>query len=204
MPDPAPRIPRIRRTEWNDAVREVFAALGGPEAREQGTDHFVITTFAQHPDLTQPFLVFNRHLLYATTLPIRLRQLAILRVAWTRGATYMWASHMRLSLQLGLAVEDFEAVKQGAEHARWSELERQVLRAVDQLRDGSDLDDETWDALSAHWDRRQMLDFLFTVGAYILLALVMNATRIQREPDLEELARQHGSPPRAPGNPSAD
>ena len=69
-----------------------------------------------------------------------------------------------------------------------------MIRGVDQLREGADLDDEAWEALAAHWDDRQMLDFLFTVGAYALLAMVMNATRIQREADLEELADRLGSP----------
>ena len=84
-----------------DVDHVVFAALGGgPKAWEEGTDHYVLTTFAQYPELTRPFLSFNRHLLYASSLPVRERQIAILRVAWTRRARYMWASHMRLSLQL--------------------------------------------------------------------------------------------------------
>jgi len=189
-----PRVPQITRAEWTDAVRDVFAVLEGRKVREIGSENHVIKTFAQHPALAVPFLVFNRHLLRSSTVPVRLRQLAILRVAWTRRAEYMWASHVRFSLSLDLAPEDFEAVKIGPEAPRWSEAERAVLRAVEQLRDQSDLDDAAWDALARHFDRQQMMDFLFTVGAYMLLALAFNAMRIELETELQDLARRYGSP----------
>ena len=101
---------------------------------------------------------------------------------------------MRFSLTLGLSPADFEAVKIGPEAPRWSKVERAVLRAVEQLRDESDLDDAAWDALALHLDRHQMMDFLFTVGAYLLLALAFNAMRIELEPELQDLARRYGSP----------
>jgi 4-carboxymuconolactone decarboxylase len=189
-----PRVPQITRAEWTDAVRDVFGVLEGRAARENGSENHVIKTFAQHPALAVPFLRFNRHLLNDSTMPVRLRQLAILRVAWTRRAEYMWASHMRFSLSLGLSPEDFAAVKSGPDDPRWSEAERSVLRAVEQLRDASDLDDAAWDALARHLDRRQIMDFLFTVGAYLLLALAFNAMRIELEPELQALARRYGSP----------
>jgi 4-carboxymuconolactone decarboxylase len=188
------RVPQITRGEWTDAARDVFAVLEGARAREHGSENHVIKTFAQHPALAVPFLVFNRHLLSTSTVPVRLRQLAILRVAWTRRARYMWASHLRFSLSLGLTAEDFAAVKIGPEAPRWSEAERAVLRAVEQLRDESDLDDDAWNALARHLDRRQIMDFLFTVGAYMLLALAFNAMRIELEPELQDLARRYGSP----------
>lgn len=175
-------------------MRDVFAVFEGRQAWENGSENHIIKTFAQHPALTKPFLAFNWHLLNTSTVPVRVRQLAILRVAWTRRAEYMWASHMRLSLSLGLTPEDFEAVKVGPEAPAWSDAERAVLRAVEQLRDQSDLDDAAWNALAQHFGRHPMMDFLFTVGTYMLLALAFNAMRIELEPELQDLARKYGSP----------
>jgi 4-carboxymuconolactone decarboxylase len=193
MTEPSQRIPQITEAERTDQVREMFAAMEGLSAGSIDHNH-VLKTFAQYPTLTRPFLEFNRHLLSTSLLPVRLRQIAILRLAWTRPARYMWASHLRMSLRLGLTREDFQAVKQGPTAARWSEVERTILRAVDQLCERSDLDEERWNALAAHLDRRQVMDFVFTVGAYILLALAFNSMRIQREPELQALAREYGSP----------
>ncbi len=193
MSDPAPRIPQITEAERSDEVREMFAAMANVGKINIDCNH-VLMTFAQYPALTRPFLQFNRHLLTTSVLPVRLRQAAILRVAWTRRARYMWASHMRTSLRLGLTGPDFEAVKQGADALHWNAAERTVLRAADQLCERSDLDDEHWNALAALFGRRQLMDFVFTIGTYVLLAGVQNAMRIQREPDLLALARQYGSP----------
>ena len=193
MTDPAQRIPRISEAERTDEVRQMFAAMEGVGVSNID-NNYVLMTFAQHPALTQPFLAFNRHLLSTSLLPVRLRQIAILRTAWQRRARYMWSSHLRMSLRLGLSGEDFAAVKQGASVPHWTAAERAAIRAVDQLCERSDLDDDHWNELAVHLDRRQMMDFLFTVGAYVLLAMTFNAMRVEREPELKELARQHGEP----------
>jgi hypothetical protein len=54
--------------------------------------------------------------------------------------------------------------------------------------------DANWNTLSAEWNAQQVLDFLFTVGCYVLLAGVMRSTGIEREPELLELAAQYGAP----------
>ncbi len=193
MTDPAQRIPQITEAERTDVVRAIFDAIAsvGPMNIEH---HPVLMTFAQHPVLTHPFMVFNNHLLSTSTLPVRPRQIAILRVAWEKRSVYMWSSHLQMSLRLGLEEEVFEAVKQGADSAHWSPFERTILQATDQLMASSEIDDACWDALSGYLDRQQIMDLLFTVGAYVLLAMPFNTLRIQRQPDLIELGERYGVP----------
>lgn len=154
----------------------------------------VLNTFARHPQLTQPFLVFNRHLLTSSTLPVRLRQIAILRIAWLKQGRYVWSSHLRTSLRAGLSSEDFEPVKIGESSQHWNDQEKIVLRATNQLAENADIDDVTWQALSAFFSEQQLMDFLFTVGTYLQLAMICNAMRIEREDELLQLAEQYGAP----------
>lgn len=193
MTDPAPRIPQITEAERTDAVRAMFAAIAGVGTANI-EHHPVLMTFAHHPALTHPFMDFNNHLLSTSTLPVRLRQISVLRVAWEKRAVYMWSSHLQMSLRLGLQDADFQAVKQGEASPHWSSEERIIVRATDQLMVQSDVDDVCWDALSEILDRRQILDLLFTVGAYVLLAMTFNTLRIQRQPDLIELGKRYGVP----------
>ena len=130
----------------------------------------------------------------SSTLPVRLRQIAIMRVAWVRKATYVWSSHLRTSLRNGLSGEEFEPVKQGESSPYWNEQERIILRATDQAMENSDVDDATWQALTEFLSEQQVLDFLFTVGAYALLGMVCNSLRIEREDALLELAEKYGAP----------
>jgi 4-carboxymuconolactone decarboxylase len=72
-------------------------------------------------------------------------------------------------------------VKQGPEAAVWTDLDRLVLRAADQLCETGDIDQATWDALAAELDHPQMLELLFTVGSYSMLSWIFRATRLQPE-----------------------
>ena len=51
-----------------------------------------------------------------------------------------------------------------------------------------------FEATRAEWNEKQMLDFLFTVGCYVMVAGVMRSTGAERLPDLLELAEKYGTP----------
>lgn len=191
--DPAARIVRVRPESKTDEMREIISLFAGP-GRINVDENHVLNTFVHHPDLARHFLTFNRYLLMSSTLPVRLRQIAIMRVAWVKNARYVWSSHLRTSLRNGLTGEEFEPVKQGENSPYWNNEERVIVRATDQAMHDSDVDDATWQALAAFLDQRQILDFLFTVGAYALLGMVCSSLRIEREEALLELAEQYGAP----------
>jgi hypothetical protein len=52
---------------------------------------------------------------------------------------------------------------------------------VDQLATQSQVDDATWNSLSKHLNRREMMELLFIVGTYTLLCYVFNAMGVQLE-----------------------
>src|SRR3546814_6865677 len=102
----------------------------------------------------------------------------------------MWASHLRTSLRLGLVPDDFAAIRRGPEAPHWSPAERTILATINELRDHAALCDASWAALRGVLDERQAMDFLFTVGTYLSLAMVFNTLRIARELELLELAQR--------------
>lgn len=191
-----PRIPPVKRSEWTDEVRDVFAVLEGADGWEKGPRYEFISILAQHPALTRPFLSYNKHIMWNSSVPHRERELVTLYIAWTCKSNYEWLSHVRESRQTGFTDEEIEAVKLGAASPMWSGLDLLLLRTVDQMRDAYTVDDETWAALSGHFDTKQIMDLIFTIGNYIMLAAVLNAMRIQ--PELGEagaaLAEKYGTP----------
>lgn len=191
--DPPARIPRIAPEQKTEQMQDIIRLFAGP-GRLNVDDNHVLNTFVHHPPLAEHFLRFNRYLLMDSTLPVRLRQIAIMRVAWLRRARYVWSSHLRTSLRNGLAGEDFEPVKVGSGSDYWTAEERIVLEATEQLTEAGTLDDAHWQALSQILDRQQIMDFLFTVGTYVLLGQVVNAIGIEREDALLELAQEYGCP----------
>lgn len=191
--DPAARIPCLSREERSEAAQHVIDIFSLSSNLDVDDNH-VLNTFAHHPALAEPFLNYNYYLLRSSTLPARLRQIAIMRVAWLRKSRYVWSSHLRTSLRAGLEAQDFEPIKDGPHAAYWNDQEKAVLHATDELVTTSNIENDSWQALSETLDRQQLLDFLFTVGTYLQISLVTNAIRIEREDDLLQLAERFGAP----------
>ena len=74
---------------------------------------------------------------------------------------------------------------QGPDAAGWSPLDQAMLRAVDELIGaGHGCPMPTWEALAAELDDQQLMDLVFTVGAYEILALAFRSFGIELDEDL--------------------
>lgn len=182
LPVTTPRIPPVTPSQWTDEVREFFAQRERAGGQSDFSKLNIALTLAHHPDLAIPYLKFGMHILNESTLSARAREIATLRTAWLYRSDYQWDKHAQGAKNIGMTAGEIEAIKAGADAPGWSKFERHMLRAVDQLRNDVAIDDETWNGLAEHLDRRQLLDFLFTVGSYAMLAMVLNAVRVQLEP----------------------
>jgi 4-carboxymuconolactone decarboxylase len=193
-PDKPPRMPPLRPEEFSEETKAFFAKWSGGFFKDADKNP-PLMTFAHHPQLAALFSQFNIHLLTTSSLPVKQRQIAIMRTAWICNATYMWSSHLNTSQLLGLAPDMFRPLQVGADDPYFTGFERVIIRATEELVRERQLSDANWNALMAEWSNQQMLDFLFTVGCYAMLAGVMRATGVQRNPDLLALAEQYGAPP---------
>ena len=191
------RIPPRPRADWDETVLHALSMLAPQSAAGSGsaeqaqrtgqTDDRppsnIVGVFAWHPELTQSFFTFNRHL-FRSTLSGRLRELAIVRTGWVRRAEYEWAQHVRIARGLGVSDAEIEAISEGPDSELWGPLEAAVLRAVDEMCEERYVSDDTWEQLSADLDRHQLMDLVFTVGAYDLLAMAMTTFGLELDPDM--------------------
>lgn len=192
-PDPPARMPQIAPEDFSDEAREMFARwTQGPF--KDADKNPVLKTFIHAPKLADLFSQLNLHLLLTNSVPVRQRQIAIMRTAWLTKATYMWSSHLRTSAGFGLEPELYAPLQVGAEDPYFTDFERTIIRATEDLVSDRKIGDANWAALSAEWSHEQMLDFMFTVGAYVLVAGVMRSTGVEREPELLALAAKFGAP----------
>lgn len=172
------RLTPLPADQWDDEVREAFRGML-PRARQNpegaGT---ALSTLVRHPALTKAFLGFNVHLLFRSSLPARMREVAILRVSHRRHCAYEWAHHVEMAKAAGLSDADVEAIRRGE---ATDEIDRLAIVAADELDETSTLTDQTWAALGEHLSDRQRMDFVFTVGAYGMLAMAFNTFGVQLE-----------------------
>lgn len=180
-----PRIqPVSDPSELDAAARQTLEGL-----RRDGRILNIFGTLIHHPVLLQRWMVFASHILRQTSVPKRDREMLILRTAHRCGSDYEWAQHRMIALGIGLSEDEIRSIAGGSERPEWSEFERALLRSVDELLDEHELSDTTWQELASRYDTRQILDAIFTVGNYAMLAGVMNTLGVQ----LDE-----GIPPKEP------
>jgi alkylhydroperoxidase family enzyme len=174
------RVPPLPADQWDDAVDQSLSGMLPPERRNPEAAGNLLATLVRHPELTRAFLRFNNHLLFSSTLPPRLRELAVLRVAHVHHSEYEWRHHVRMGRETGLTDDVIDGIQRG-EAA--DDLDRAIVDAVDELSDKSVVSDETWAVLSEHLDERQRMDLVFTIGCYGALAMAINTFGVQ--PDEE-------------------
>ena len=185
------RIQPLPPEEWPPEMREALAALrpahprqpfprrdGRPKARN------ALGTLARHPELARAFNTFNGHILFASTLSARQRELLVLRVATLRESAYEWEQHAVLAGDAGLGSDEVSRIVLGPDAPGWSGLDRALLEAADELvRDGA-VSGATWKTLAGELDERQLMDLVFTVGAYDTLAMAFRSFDVELDDDL--------------------
>jgi 4-carboxymuconolactone decarboxylase len=170
------RLPPLPADEWDSAVDDALAVMLPKERRNPENASNILGTFVRHPGLTKEFLKFNVHLLFRSTLPPRERELAILRVAHRTDSEYEWVQHVRMGKNEGLTEQDIVALQRGDAD---DPFDRTILAGVDELMDKFELSDATWAALGERFDERQRMDFVFTVGCYITVAMALKTFGVE-------------------------
>ena len=171
----APRIAPGGRAEIgviNDAIVTLIGVPAGGRAS-------VFTTLARHRKLFRRWLWFAAALMPGGRLPRADTELVILRVAHNAGSDYEWEHHRRLARLAGLSEADIDRVHEGPGADGWSPRQRVLLAAADELHAERDLSDERWAELAGHLGERELIEFLMLVGHYEMLAMTLNALRVQ-------------------------
>jgi 4-carboxymuconolactone decarboxylase len=175
MDEIRPRILPLPREEWTDPAREVFSFWGEPNSWEEGSKTNIMMVMANHPDLGKVYNLWGKHFLMSNTLGTRALELIVMRVAWRVQSAYEWHNHVGYAMTAGLSLDDIEAIKKAPADGPWNDQDRAILVAVDDLIDRNVVSDETWAILSSFYDRRQMMDLVFTVGHYVMTSWALSS-----------------------------
>jgi 4-carboxymuconolactone decarboxylase len=182
-------------SEWDAAAHDALSVfpsgrdfvLRGWKAEGSAQGMNALGTMLHHTALAKAFLTFNNHVAVASTVSKRIRELLILRIGWLRRSEYEYIQHLVLGRRAGLTDAELERIPLGADAPGWDPEDADLLRAVDELHHGARIQDSTWARLSTRFDTMQLLDIIFAVGCYDVLAMVFNSARVALEPDMKPL-----------------
>jgi 4-carboxymuconolactone decarboxylase len=190
-----PRISPVLPPEWKGEVLDAVSAfphgrdfvLSRHQLGEAPGGMHALGTMLRHPALAKAFLTFNNHISVTSTLPKRTRELAILRIGWLRQSEYEFNQHLVLGARAGLSEADLERVQLGPDAPGWDPVDADLVRAVDELHADACVAEATYARLSQKLDPTQLLDLVFTVGCYDVLAMAFKTFAVAPEPDAAPL-----------------
>jgi len=116
------------------------------------------------------------------SIPVRAREIVILRTTARCGAEYEWGVHVAFfAKQANFEDAEIEAIAHGGPGDWPDDADASLIRLADALHDHADIDDDLWNELSTHWDEAQLVELVMLAGLYHAVSFVCNATRVQRE-----------------------
>ncbi len=179
---PIPRVRAIPPEEWSGEAKDALGPVSGGGGAFPALNIF--RTLANYPKLAKRWMVFANHVLGKNTLPPREREILILRIGWLCSAEYEWAQHVVIGKREGLTDDEIRAIGVGPDAPGWSELDRALLRATDELHGDAFIGDATWGVLAKHLNQQQLFDVVFTVGNYNLVSMALNTLGVQLDSGL--------------------
>jgi alkylhydroperoxidase family enzyme len=130
------------------------------------------------------WMVFANHILGKSTLPVRERELVILRIGYLCRSGYEWGQHVLIARRAKITDDEIRRIKVGPDAKGWSEADRLLLKATDELHSDAHVSDATWNGLAKHFSTQQLMDIVFTIGQYNLVSMALNSFGVQADPGL--------------------
>jgi 4-carboxymuconolactone decarboxylase len=114
---------------------------------------------------------------FHSTLPDKLRELAIITTGRFWNAQYEWYAHKRLALQVGVSQATVDAIAEGVRPKSMSADEEIVYNFCAELMNTKQVSDATFAAAKTKLGERGVVDLIALVGYYHLVSMLLNVDR---------------------------
>lgn len=174
--------PRVAPIQDADLTDEQKAALA-PMTQGGRPPLNIFRTLVHAPKALTRFQEWGAYVLSRrNSLPAREREIVILRTGFLCKSGYEFTQHTAIGLREGLTLAEIGMIKKGAGAEGWSAADSALIRAADQLVVDHFVSDATWAELGRHFDQKQCMDVVFTVGQYTQVSMFLNTFGVQLEP----------------------
>jgi alkylhydroperoxidase family enzyme len=174
----SPRITPVDPDRLSDEQREALKSFPGRPFN-------IFLTLSRAPKALTRFLEWGGYVLSRRNdLPPREREIVILRTGFLCRSGYEFAQHEAIGRREGLTADEIGRIKAGPDAPGWTSAERALIRATDELHADQFVTDATWAALADHFDEKQRMDVVFTVGQYTQVSMMLNSFGVQLDEGL--------------------
>ena len=138
----------------------------------------LFTVLGQNKRLLKSFVPYGAVLLGLGKLPRRDSEFVILRIGHLRNCEYELQQHRRLARSRGVDAETQDKILEGPDAPGLTDRERALIKATDEFVLDRRVSQETWDELTCHLDKAQLIEFCMLAGQYDGLAATINTLNV--------------------------
>jgi 4-carboxymuconolactone decarboxylase len=140
----------------------------------------------QHPGMYRVFLPFLDKVIRGSNLPPRDREILCLRTLALGCDVYEAHHHVTIARKAGMTDAEIEAARTGG--AGLGQFDQCLLRAAEELVRQQCVSDQTWACLAECYSREQLMETVFVVGCYTIMATITRSfgMEVEQDPETEQ------------------
>jgi alkylhydroperoxidase family enzyme len=189
-PDREARVPRL-------PLAEAKAAADEAAVPDYMAELAIFQVLLNHPRVAGSLNDLLAIMLWHGKLDARLRELAIMRIAWLTASEYEWAQHWRVAQGLGVSAQDLLGVREWRSHSGFGPTEHAVLAATDDVvRDGA-VSEQSWVACRQAFgtDQAMLVELVTAISAWRMVASILQSLKVPLEDDVASWPPDGQPPP---------
>ena len=158
-----PRISRLSRNEVTPETGEVYDRY----MRQRGNVPNMFRTVAHRPEIFQTMIAHFEAILNTGTLPLKLKELAIVRTSQLNHCEYCLASHSRICRKLGWSEDQLAHLDQYAKRDDFTLQEKTGLRLAELMtRNERPLTDAEWQEMRDAFSEGEIVELMAAIGLF--------------------------------------
>jgi alkylhydroperoxidase family enzyme len=166
------KIPLPTDAELTPEIRKTLEAL--PKLN-------IFRMAANAPASFQPLIDVAMSILLQSEFDARKREIAVLRVAHTMAASYVWTQHLAVGRRTGLTDAEIEKIATDGPVQGLDEEGNLLCRVADEITRDVRLSDEALGAIVERYGVRQATELIFCCSYFNLLGRFLESTRVDHE-----------------------
>lgn len=115
-------------------------------------------------------------------LPLRIREIVILKTTAHRGCEYEWGVHVSVFAKAATLTQNEVRATLATGTQGWEGRESRLVAAIEQLCSSAQLDETSLTDFQSDWSLEEQLEILALVGTYTTISLVANVAQLEPEP----------------------
>ena len=158
-------------------------------ASTRGAVRLPFSAVLNNPELTYRIAHLGSYIRFDSTLPDKVRELAIMSAAREVDARFEWAGHHRIAREVGISDETIETIKNRGDLGGLREDDRLPVQLARELLRDHALQDATFSAAHLKYGDAGVVELIGTVGYYSLMGCLLNGLQIEPAAEAPQLPR---------------